>query len=574
MSVRVIVIGGTGGFGRRLVDGLAATTDLTIVIASRDRARGAALAATLPPGRAEAIAFDRNRVTSQELRALGSVAIVDAAGPFQGADYRLAGAAIAAGLHYLDLADGRDFVAGFGTALDAAARAADVVALTGVSSTPALSHAALDRLTAGWRRIDRTHIAISPGNRAAPRGLSVMQAILSYVGRPVRVFVDGTWNTRSGWGMTIRRDIAGLGRRWLSLCETPDLDLVPERFRPRSAALFRAGLELPVLHLGLWLASFAVRLGLLRSLVPFARPLRWIAERLGAFGTDRGGMLVEVAGIDANGAPVAAEWSLVAEAGDGPFVPTLPALALLRKIAAGNLPSPGARPCVGGDILDLAAIEREFARHRIVTEIQVRHPVPPPSPFQHLLAADLAKVPSPVRRFHTLPHDLHTAGAAEVTAASNPLARLLCIFAGLPKPGRDVPVTVGFHPDGKGGGETWHRRFAGRRYSSAMRAGSGRHAGLLAEDFPPFVYFHRLTPSAAGVEWRLVAWHLLGIPLPRWTLPDIRCFEGADSEGRYTFDIDVVFPLVGPVIHYRGWLIPCDDIDDATPTRAKVATEE
>jgi uncharacterized protein YbjT (DUF2867 family) len=35
MSKRVVVIGGTGTFGGRLVESLAATTDLTVVIAAR-----------------------------------------------------------------------------------------------------------------------------------------------------------------------------------------------------------------------------------------------------------------------------------------------------------------------------------------------------------------------------------------------------------------------------------------------------------------------------------------------------------------------------------------------------------
>src|SRR5207248_3844574 len=125
--------------------------------------------------------------TPEALRAVKAFAVVDAAGPFQGATYRLARAAIAAGIHYLDLADARGFVAGFG-ALDAEARTAGIVALTGASSTPALSHAVLDRLTAGWRRIDHIEIAISPGNRASPRGLAVIRSILSYAGRPVPVF--------------------------------------------------------------------------------------------------------------------------------------------------------------------------------------------------------------------------------------------------------------------------------------------------------------------------------------------------------------------------------------------------
>jgi saccharopine dehydrogenase-like NADP-dependent oxidoreductase len=237
VRLRVMVIGGTGGFGRRLVEGLVATTDLDVIIAARrlDRARDLA---ALHGDRARAIALDRTTVTADVLRVSGACVVVDAAGPFQGADYRVARAAIAAGMHYLDLADGREFVAGF-AALDAEARAAGVVALTGASSTPALSCAVLDRLTEGWRRIDGIDIAISPGNRGSPRGLAVIRSILSYAGKPVRVFDGGNWVTRPGWGMLIRRELPGIGRRLLSLCETPDLDLVPSRFAPRSSAVFR-----------------------------------------------------------------------------------------------------------------------------------------------------------------------------------------------------------------------------------------------------------------------------------------------------------------------------------------------
>ena len=35
MTARVMVIGGTGGFGRRLVEGLVATTDLEVIIGVR-----------------------------------------------------------------------------------------------------------------------------------------------------------------------------------------------------------------------------------------------------------------------------------------------------------------------------------------------------------------------------------------------------------------------------------------------------------------------------------------------------------------------------------------------------------
>jgi len=365
MARTVLVVGGSGGFGGRLVDGLIGTTDFNVVIAGRDLARAETKAAACGR-RARAVRLDTATATAEALAATGAFVVADAAGPFQGADYRLTRAAIAAGLHYVDLADGRDFVRGF-AALDGEARRAGVVALTGASSTPALSHAVLDKLTAGWRGIDSVEIAISPGNRNSPRGLSVIRAILSYAGKPVRVFANGAWREQLGWGRPVRHDMPGLGRRWLSLCETPDLDLVPARFAPREAAIFRAGLELSVMHLGLCAAGLLVRARLLPSLVPLARPLRWIAERLKGFGSDRGGMVVEATGIDTAGSPVRAVWSLVADAGDGPAIPTLPALATIRALTDGRLAEAGARACVG--VLSLDDIEREFTRYRIQTQI-------------------------------------------------------------------------------------------------------------------------------------------------------------------------------------------------------------
>jgi hypothetical protein len=292
-----------------------------------------------------------------------------------------------------------------------------------------------------------------------------------------------------------------------------------------------------------------VRAGLPKSLLPLARLFSWLGEWFKGFGSDRGGMLVETVGIDAAGGRARATWSLVADAGDGPVIPTLPALALLRRIAGGNAPVAGARACVG--VVDLAEIEHEFARYRITTAFASASIM---SPFQTLLGAGFAGLPEPVRRLHGLSRDMSTAGRAAISSPRNPFAWLLCRLAGLPSPGSEVPVTVDFDLDDNGG-EYSRRRFAGRRYASTMRAGTGPDAGLLVEHFWPFIYYHRLTASPDGVAWKLVKWRLLGIPLARWTLPTVNCFESAEGE-RFIFDIDVAFPLIGKVIHYRGWLVP------------------
>jgi saccharopine dehydrogenase-like NADP-dependent oxidoreductase len=370
MSKKVLVIGGAGAFGRRLVRGLLATTDLEVVVGGRDPARAQAVVDEEcdenPSGRATAVAIDTGSATAAQLRRTGADIVVDAAGPFQGQGYRLAEQVIEAGLHYVDLADSREFVSDFHV-LDEQARRAGVTALTGASSTPALSNAVLDRLTEGWLAVDDVEIAISPGNRA-PRGLAVIKSILSYSGKPVRVWENGSWRHRPGWGLPVRKDIRGLGPRWLSLCETPDLDVVPERFGVRGSVTFKAGLELSPMHLGLFAATIPVRLGLLRSLEPLAEAFRRTADLLDGWGTDRGGMVVAVSGVDADGAPACATWTLLAESGDGPYIPTLPALAAVRSLASGELNRPGASVCAG--VLSLDAIEREFAPYRITTHVE------------------------------------------------------------------------------------------------------------------------------------------------------------------------------------------------------------
>jgi hypothetical protein len=45
----------------------------------------------------------------------------------------------------------------------------------------------------------------------------------------------------------------------------------------------------------------------------------------------------------------------------------------------------------------------------------------------------------------------------------------------------------------------------------------------------------------------------LFLPLPRWLMPVAVCFESADGDN-FVFDIDAAFRVIGPVVHYRGWL--------------------
>ncbi|GJE56655.1 MULTISPECIES: SDR family oxidoreductase [Methylobacterium] len=547
----VLVVGGSGAFGSRLVAGIVATTTLSVVIAGRDLGRAEATARVHPAGRVRAVRLDAAAVTSDDLIALGLRLVVDAAGPFQGTEPCMARAAIAAGLPYLDLADARDFVAGFATLLDADARTAGIVALTGASSTPALSNAVLDAITDGWRRVEAVSVAIVPGNRA-PRGLSVMRAILSYVGRPMRLFRDGAWEMRPGWGSLTRVGVPGLGRRWASLCETPDLDIMPARLPQVRSVVFRAGLELPFLHLGLWLASWPVRLQLLPSLVPFAKPFLMVAGWLDRFGSDRGGMIVEALGRDGENRPTRALWSLVAEAGDGPYVPTLPALAMIRRLTdpSAEPVAPGARPCVG--MLPLASIASEMARLRITTRIERSHPQPL---FARALGAGFDAVPAPIRDLHGATGGLTYSGAAEVERGPGFAVAFVAALFRLPRPMAAGPVRVAIRPEG--GTERWTRGFADTRFSSVMGlAPGGEGRGLLRERFGPFAMDLAVTAHAEGLDMTVTGWRLGPLPLPRSLRPTTQASERLDAQGRFRFDVALFLPRVGLLVRYKGWLVP------------------
>ncbi len=360
--MKVLILGGAGTFGRRLAEGLAASSGAEIIIAGRSLARARAAALAL---RASHAVLDRARASAAEIAALGADIVVDAAGPFQGADFRFARAALEAGAHYVDLADARDFVAGF-SALDALARAQGKAAITGASSTPALSHAALDALCANWRRIDHIRVGIAPGNRA-PKGRSLVEAMLSRAGAPLRVWEGGAWVMRSGWSHRETIALAGLGPRRFALVETPDLDLIPARFAPTGSALFLAALELTILQRGIEAIAALRRWGLWTAPERAAGPFTFFAKLVEPFGGDEGAMFVEAVGRDADDEPALARWTLFAPAGRGPIAPTLPALAMVRKLIAGEI-EPGARACVG--LLSLADLAGDFARAGFVTGME------------------------------------------------------------------------------------------------------------------------------------------------------------------------------------------------------------
>jgi hypothetical protein len=527
---RILVIGGYGGFGARLSRRLLAAGH-EVLVTGRSFDKAAAFCAG-KPGAVPLVADRTNGIGLAMARERPDL-VIDAAGPFQGSGTTVPEACIAMRIPYLDLADARDFVTRI-----AALKGAEVPIVSGASSLPALSGAVVRELASGLVRVERIDIALSASNRAVA-GPAVATAILSYVGKPVRLWRGRRWMGATGW-QELRREtfrVAGAAplRRWVALADVPDLDLIPDALPGKPAVTFRAGTEFGFQMLALWALSWPVRWGWIASLRPATRWLHALQQLTGRAGSDRSAMSVTL-----TGSGVERRWTLVAERGDGPEIPTLAAQLLAEDVLAGAVAS-GARDASG--LLTLDRFAPLFAELAIRCEISER-PVTPL--YARAMGERLAALPTAVRDMHDVVGDAGAAGEGSVRRGKG-LAWLIGRVMGFP-PGGDYPVHVAFAAqDGK---ERWTRDFGGYVFSSELSAaGQG-----VAERFGPLRFAFDLPSDGAGLAMVLRRWTAFGVPMPRWLGPRIAAREWEEA-GRFRFEVGVSLPLLGEVVRYIGWLV-------------------
>jgi len=536
---RILVLGGYGGFGARLARRLAARGH-TVLVAGRSLTKARAFCAELE--RAEPVAADRNGDIGPLLAQLEPDLLIDATGPFQDSDVRVPRACIRASIPYVDLADARAFVAGIG-ALRAEASAAGVAIIAGASSVPALSGAAARRLAAGLDRVCTIEIAISAAKRAT-LGASVIAAILSYAGRPIRLWRGQRWERAFGW-QELRRDDFVLGdgsgpnRRWLALADVPDLDLLPENLPGRPSVVFRAGNESALQVVALWLLTWPVRwFGI--SIGKLAPALSGLQRLMQSSSTDCSAMIVRMKG-EASGRFLERQWTLVARDGDGIEIPTLAAVLVAEDILAGRVVS-GARSA--DRLLSLAAFEPLFSALSLQHEVRER--LLPPPLYARVMGPRFGALPAAVREMHWLCGDGGASGQANVTRGRNPLARLVAVLMRFP-PAGSHPLHVSFVE--RDGVERWTRHFGDRKFSSHL----SEQAGQLTERFGAMRFVFDLPSDEHGLAMHISRWSVFGLPLPLALAPRTSAREW-EEDSRFHFDVPISLPLIGLIVHYAGWL--------------------
>ena len=337
----VLILGGYGNFGKRIAHLLTAQ-GIAVIINGRNATKAKALVGTLPLGLAQIAIFDQAKDLSEQLQLLKPHLVINTIGPFQTSDYRIAKTCVTQGIHYIDLSDGRDFVTGIGV-LDEDAKAKGVCVISGASTVPALSSAVIEHFRDQFGRLDEVQFGIAPGQKAE-RGLATTKAILGYVGKRLKPCAG--FPVRYGWQDNYRQIYPKIGARWMANCDIPDLDLLPDHYGLKLIR-FSAGMENPIVHLGIWAMSWLVRLGLPLHLDRHAEVMLRLSHWFDPFGSDDGGMHMILKGTDLNGQAQTKTWFIIALNGDGPYIPTIPAVILAKAIINGTYVHAGAKACVG-----------------------------------------------------------------------------------------------------------------------------------------------------------------------------------------------------------------------------------
>ncbi len=349
MVKRVLIIGGYGNFGSYITRKLA-RENLQIIIAGRSEKKCKSFIRRIRKAK-NFVEYEVFDITKEiPLSRINPDVVIHTSGPFQEQSYDVAMACIRRGVHYIDLADGREFVLGIESLSDLAA-AAGVAVISGASSVPCLSSAIFDRYSQQFAVVDELDYGITTAQRTK-RGLATTRSIMGYVGKPFETTLSGKRQNIFGWQDLHFHTYPEIGSRPLSNCDIPDLDIFPARYPTLKTIRFSAGVELKLMHIGLWLLSWLVRFKWVRSLEPSSEFLLNMSDNFDWMGSDKSAFHMKLTGRDAHGEKLEKLIHIVAKEGHGVRIPCVPAVYLAKRLAFGEKVVPGAYSSAGLIALD------------------------------------------------------------------------------------------------------------------------------------------------------------------------------------------------------------------------------
>lgn len=320
----VVLFGGYGTFGAHAARALAAA-GVPLRIAGRNAARAKNFAATLGDGH-EGIAADAADLASARSALEGARVAVSCAGPFSALPLTLPEVCLDAGIHYVDIADHRGWLARL-RALDDRFRNRGLTAACGCSSLPGISGAlallAAERLPA----VRRARVTLFIGNRN-PKGEAAVRSAAAQLGR---TFLSPQGPLVGLRGRETVRLPEPFGARAVYDWDSPELDLFPGLLGAREVRV-KVGFE-SRLATGAFAALAHLGPSLGARLVPI---LATLGRPLSGFGHSGGVVQVEL--FAADGASVTAS---LGGPEDGQRMAALPAAFVALGLLDGTVMTRG-----------------------------------------------------------------------------------------------------------------------------------------------------------------------------------------------------------------------------------------
>lgn len=333
---KVVVIGGSGFYGRYLVADLIRFTTAQILVASRHPVNDWNL-----PERVQTAVCDIRDLAGLERLMENCAVVIHCAGPFHSASLNPLRAAINTGTHYVDIAEVRSYLQEV-KRLEGPIRAANISVLSGLSVVPALEALVAELFRPCFDTLASIRTFAAPDTRKH-RGEAMFQTMLAGVGQPF--WQPGEGKPRLVYGWTEPEWVEfppPLGKRLTYLVlEMADLDLLPELFGAQTVE-FKAGVEWTFLNRLLGLAAQVRKVTGYphwETLSPLVRFFSWLVGRLGK---DEGGVIFELGGL-CNNASVTHRLAVVARR-DGGLIPSVLASLATAHLLTGHLLMKGIVP--------------------------------------------------------------------------------------------------------------------------------------------------------------------------------------------------------------------------------------
>lgn len=359
-SKRVLVIGGTGYFGRILVQDLLQYTDFHIVAAGRSAGKLQEMRAKLPEYNSRFFnkVLDLNNTIHCNEGIKGNDIVICAAGPFQEIPLTLANACMDKSIPYIDLADDRKYVTSVRKL--SVQQNPLVPVCTGFSSVPALSGALINIAKKELETIKSIQIQIAPGNKA-PRGFSTVASLISSIGKDFTVMQNGSWTNVKGWSQPrVFKFPAPIGNKTGYLVDVADHELFPTHFGADTVH-FRAGAEIDLFNSGMSALASLTNSGAIKNLRDMSGVLQMAMSAFGFLGHDWGALGVEVQGLSGENQKTI-RLSIVAEH-QGQQIPVMPASIMCKRILEGSTETSGLVPFdtwIEREELEVECVKRNY----------------------------------------------------------------------------------------------------------------------------------------------------------------------------------------------------------------------